>query len=63
MQSEIDFGEPQQSKIRDIDELVQINVLDDFYWSQFNTGVSIGKPTESSAFGYQYQGEKYELTV
>ena len=49
--------------MRDIDELVYIDVMEDFYWSQFNTGVSIGKPGNSNSFGYQYQGDKYNKTV
>jgi len=31
--SSVDFGAPALSKIRDEDELVYINLQDDFYWA------------------------------
>ena len=63
-ESQVDFGAPALSKIKDQDDLVYIDMEDDFYWSQWNTGVSIGDPINpANTFAYQYQGDKYAVTV
>lgn len=48
----VDFGSPSLSFVRDIDEIVYINLLDDFFWSQFNQGIGIGSTKEADVFAY-----------
>ena len=52
-QSHIDFGTPQESAMRDPLDIVYTEVLDDFFWSMFNTGVAIGSLTPADMWGYQ----------
>lgn len=61
----VDFGSPSLSYIRDIEELTYINLLDDFFWSQFNQGIGIGSTSEEDVFAYNSveQHSHYAKTI
>ena len=43
-ESYVDFGAPVLDNIRNQSEIVNVTVLDDFFWSQWNQGIAIGSP-------------------
>ena len=51
--SYVDFGQPQDSAMRNRNDLRYINLLDDFYWSAFNQAVAVGNTDPSNAYGYE----------
>lgn len=54
--STMDFGAPQESKMRDPAELQWISINDDYFWSAHCRGFALGAPTNSWAWG-SVQGE------
>ena len=49
--SAIDFGKPRKSRMRDSDELVWIELQEDFFWSSYCQGFAIGELSNSWAWG------------
>lgn len=50
-ESTMDFGAPQESKMRDPAELQWISLNDDYFWSAHCQGFAIGSPSNSWAWG------------
>jgi len=47
----MDFGVPNDSRMRDATEMQYINLNDDFYWSANTHGFAIGDTSNSWAWG------------
>jgi len=59
-----DFGQPQESAMSNIDDLVYFDMTDnDFFWSTYNQAVGIGSTQSSSVYGYGDSGDKYAETL
>ena len=43
--------------MRDPSEMVYMEMLDDFFWSQFNTGVAYGSVSSDNMWGFKVDGE------
>ena len=52
MNSFIDFGTPDVNAMSNPMDIVEIDMMNDFFWSAFNTGVSFGKPNKTNSFAY-----------
>ena len=50
-ESTMDFGSPQESKMRDPDEMQWISLNDDYFWSSHCRGFALGSPNNSWAWG------------
>ena len=58
------FGEPDLSYLRTDSDLIYIDMLDDFFYSQFNQGVAIGSiDNEDYSFAFQHSHSNYDLTI
>ena len=59
--SYVDFGPPQSSAVKNLDDIRYINNLDDFFWSAYNQGVAVGSTNQADIFSYEsvsYSQEK-----
>ena len=45
------------------EEVVYIDLLDDFFWSAFNQGVGIGSTKDADVFAYSNLDKQYDETV
>ena len=59
----VDFGAPNFDNINDPNEIVYVDVLDDFFWSQHNSGVAIGDTSDLNAFAYHFIDPAYSNTL
>jgi hypothetical protein len=39
--------------VRDKEEIIYINMIEDFFWASFNFGVSFGEPSEENSYNYE----------
>ena len=53
----VDLGEPQQDNVRFDGELIELQMITDYFWSDFCQGVAIGDTSEENTFGWEYNDD------